>query len=158
MAKALLGNNDVRELGLFQAYMRACRRTTGILLAFNDEVVMMNDLARRLLDPADQSVLLGHASQVLAEGRASATIALPTASKVRMQCRTVPGPRTGDPAGGGIRVKLIESDEEPQPTQLPMFLPGVVGSAPLWLRSCHEVDAGYARGEWLALAGEPGVG
>ncbi|GAB3895624.1 hypothetical protein GCM10029964_075800 [Kibdelosporangium lantanae] len=153
--QALLGNSDVRELALFQAYLKACRRTTGILLAFNDDVVMMNDLARRLLDPADQSVLLGHASQVLAEGRASATIALPTGSKVRMQCRTVPGPRTGDTAGGVIRVRLIESDEEPQPTQLPMFLPGVVGSAPLWLRSCHEVDASYARGEWLALAGSP---
>jgi sigma-54 dependent transcriptional regulator, acetoin dehydrogenase operon transcriptional activator AcoR len=159
--QALLGNSDVRELALFQAYLRACRRTTGILLAFNDDVVMMNDRARRLLDPADQSVLLGHATQALAEGRASATVALPTGSKVRMQCRTVPGPRGGDVAGGVVRVKLLESEEDDMAASvqsLPMFLPGVVGSAPLWLRSCHEVDAGYGRGEWLALAGEKGVG
>jgi transcriptional regulator of acetoin/glycerol metabolism len=157
--QALLGTSDVRELTLFQAYLKACRRTTGILLAFNDDVVMMNDRARRLLDPADQSVLLGHATQVLAEGRASATVSLPTGSKVRMQCRTVPGPRGGDVAGGVVRVKLIESEDEGTPVlQLPMFLPGVVGSAPLWLRSCHEVDSGYGRGEWLALAGEKGVG
>lgn len=158
--QALLGNSDVRELTLFQAYLKACRRTTGILLAFNDDVVMMNDRARRLLDPADQSVLLGHATQALAEGRASATVALPTGSKVRMQCRTVEGPRGGDVAGGVVRVRLIESeeDETTSGSRLPMFLPGVVGSSPVWLRACHDVDASYARMEWLALAGERGVG
>jgi sigma-54 dependent transcriptional regulator, acetoin dehydrogenase operon transcriptional activator AcoR len=157
--QALLGNTDVRELVLFQAYLRACRRTTGILLAFNDDVVMMNDRARRLLDPADQSVLLGHASQVLADGRTSTTVVLPTGSKVRVNCREVAGPR-GGAAGSVVRVKLIESEDEgsPSTSKLPMFLPGVVGSAPLWLRSCHEVDAAYGRGEWLALAGERGVG
>ncbi|MBP2325129.1 transcriptional regulator of acetoin/glycerol metabolism [Kibdelosporangium banguiense] len=158
--QALLGNTDVRELALFQAYLRACRRTTGILLAFNDDVVMMNDRARRLLDPADQSVLLGHATQALADGRISTTVVLPTGSKVRMNCREVPGPRGGDVAGNVVRVKLIESEDEDVASiaRLPMFLPGVVGSAPLWLRSCHEVDAAYGRGEWLALAGEHGVG
>jgi len=155
--QALLGNSDVPELSLFQAYLKACRRTTGILLAFNDDVVMMNDLARRLLDPADQSVLLGHATQVLAEGRTSATLSLPTGSKVRMQVRTVDGPRSGEVAGVVVRVKLLESEDTPA-LQLPMFLPGVVGSSPLWLRACHEVDAGYGRGEWLALSGERGVG
>jgi transcriptional regulator of acetoin/glycerol metabolism len=158
--QAMLGNTDVRELALFQAYLRACRRTTGILLAFNDEVVMMNDRARRLLDPADQSVLLGHATQALADGRISMTVVLPTGSKVRMNCREVPGPRGGDTAGNVVRVKLIESEDEGTSSvaRLPMFLPGVVGSAPMWLRSCHEVDAAYGRGEWLALAGERGVG
>ena len=36
------------------------------------------------------------------------------------------------------------------------LLPGLVGSGPLWLRGCHQVDAAYACGEWLALQGEPG--
>jgi transcriptional regulator with GAF, ATPase, and Fis domain len=58
-----------------------------------------------------------------------------------------------------VRVKLIESEDEGTAVlQLPMFLPGVVGSAPLWLRACHEVDSGYGRDEWLALAGEKGAG
>lgn len=156
--QALLGNSDIRELALFQAYLRACRRTTGILLAFNEEVVMMNDRARRLLDPADQAVLLGHASQALADGRTRATVVLPTGSKVRMECRAVPGPRGGD-AGNVVRVRLLETEDEGiSAVPLPMFLPGVVGSATLWLRACHEVDAAYARGEWLALEGERGVG
>ncbi|RJQ75488.1 GAF domain-containing protein [Pseudonocardiaceae bacterium YIM PH 21723] len=157
--EALLGTSDVRELALFRAYLRACRRTTGILLAFNEDVAMMNDRARRLLDPADQAVLLGHASQVLSDGRTRATVLLPTGSRVRMECRTVPGPRGSD-AGSVVRVRLLESDEDGSVavSQLPMFLPGVVGSAPLWLRVCNEVDAAYGRGDWLALAGEKGVG
>ena len=39
-----------------------------------------------------------------------------------------------------------------------MFLPGLVGSAPLWLRGCSQVEAVYHSREWLALEGEPGVG
>jgi transcriptional regulator of acetoin/glycerol metabolism len=39
-----------------------------------------------------------------------------------------------------------------------MFLPGLVGHGPLWLRACHQVDALYATSEWLALEGEPGAG
>ncbi|HEX3791662.1 MAG TPA: helix-turn-helix domain-containing protein [Pseudonocardiaceae bacterium] len=160
--QALLTHSNMRELTLFQAYLRTCRRTTGIVMAFNDDVVMMNDRARRLLDPADQAVLLGHATQALAEGRGTnTTVALPTGSKVRLQCRRVTGDNRGDIAGGVLSVKLIETENEGNDTpapMMPMFLPGVVGSAPLWLRCCYDVDASYGRGEWLVLAGERGVG
>lgn len=157
----ILTYSNVRELALFQAYLRTCRRTTGIVMAFNDDVVMMNDHARKLLDPADQAVLLGHATQSLAEGRsATATIALPTGGKVRLQTRRVTGQHHGDIAGGVLSVKLIDTEDsrDPNAALMPMFLPGVVGSAPLWLRCCHEVDSSYGRGEWLVLAGERGVG
>jgi transcriptional regulator of acetoin/glycerol metabolism len=161
--QALLTHSNIRELALFQAYLRTCRRTTGIVMAFNDDVVMMNDRARRLLDPADQAVLLGHATQALAEGRttSAATVALPTGGKVRLQCRAVADQgRDAGAVGGVLSVKLIENDEGTTTAMatLPMFLPGVVGSAPLWLRCCHDVDASYGRGEWLVLAGERGVG
>jgi transcriptional regulator of acetoin/glycerol metabolism len=158
---ALLTHSNIREMVLFQAYLRTCKRTTGIVMAFNDDIVMMNDHARKLLDPADQTVLLSHATQALAEGRfANATVSLPTGGKVRLQCRPVAAENQRDVAGGVLSVKLIETDEvsETASRVLPMFLPGVVGSAPLWLRCCHDVDAGYGRGEWLVLAGERGVG
>lgn len=159
--QSLLTHSNIRELALFQAYLRTCRRTTGIVMAFNDDIVMMNDHARKLLDPADQSVLLGHATQSLAEGRSTpTTIALPTGGRVRLQTRKVTGQQRGDVAGGVVCVKLVETDDGPDTStsMVPMFLPGVVGSAPLWLRCCHDVDASYSRGEWLVLAGERGVG
>lgn len=161
--QALLTNSNIRELVLFQSYLQACRRTTGIVIAFNDDLVMMNDSARHLLDPADQSLLLAGANQALAENqRTTATLTLTTGGRVRMYCRRVPGNRAGEVAGGVLSVKLLDNEDRTSGSAalpvVPMFLPGVVGSAPLWLRCSHEVDSSYGRGEWLVLAGEPGVG
>jgi len=160
--QALFTHSNIRELVLFQSYLQACRRTTGIVIAFNDDLVMMNDSARQLLAPADQSLLLASATRALGEDqRSTRTLSLTTGSKVRMHCRRVPGQRAGEIVGGVLSGKLIERDEDSAAVSLPMvpmFLPGVVGSAPLWLRCGHDIDATYGRGEWLILAGEPGVG
>ncbi|MEU3269656.1 helix-turn-helix domain-containing protein [Saccharomonospora sp. NPDC006951] len=165
--QALLAHSNVRELMLFQSYLQACRRTTGIVMAFNDDIVMMNDCARQLLHPADQTLLLARASQELAEGkRSTVTVTLSTGTRVRMYSRRVPGAREGHVAGGVLAVHLIDTrhvdtgqdDTAPSVPLLPMFLPGVVGSAPSWSRCAHEVDATCARGEWLALTGENGSG
>lgn len=151
--QALLTYSDMRELTLFRAYLQACRRTTGIVIAFNNDVVMMNDRARQLLDPVDQSVIIGQGNQILVEGQRSTTATLATGTKVRVRCRPIAS------AGGVITVELLETIEERTHTPvLPMFLPGAVGSASTWLRCCHQVDAGYGRGDWLILTGEPGVG
>jgi transcriptional regulator of acetoin/glycerol metabolism len=158
--QALLTHSDLRELVLFQSYLQACRRTTGIVMAFNKDIVMMNDSARQLLDLTDQSILLGRAHQELAESpRATVTVTLSSGSKVRMHCRRVDA-EGGDVAGGVLSVQLLENDERSGTSapMLPMFLPGVVGSAPLWLRCCHDVDISFTRREWLVLAGEPGTG
>jgi transcriptional regulator of acetoin/glycerol metabolism len=162
--QALLTHSNLRELVLFQSYLQACRRTTGIVLAFNNDIVMMNDSARQLLAPADQTMLLSQANHLLSENRrAAATATLSSGSKVRVHCRRVKGHRDGDIAGGVLSVKLIESDEDTVPgtpalPMLPMFLPGVVGSAAPWLRAGHDVDTSFSRGEWLVVAGEPGTG
>ena len=41
-----------RDLRLLQEYTRACRQTGGIVLALGNDVVMLNDHARSVLDPA----------------------------------------------------------------------------------------------------------
>ncbi len=159
--QALLRHSDLREMMLFQTYLQTCRRWTGIVLAFNEDIVMMNDRARQLLDPADQSVLLGFATEALETGgRTTATLALSSGLRVRVFCRRVPGRREGDVAGGVLSVKLIDTEETSIGTapMLPMYLPGVVGSAPLWLRCGHELETGYSRREWVVLEGEPGTG
>jgi sigma-54 dependent transcriptional regulator, acetoin dehydrogenase operon transcriptional activator AcoR len=160
--QALLTYSDMRELTLFRAYLQTCRRTTGIVIALNSDVVMMNDRARQLLDPVDQTVVIGRANQLLTESGRSAMATLATGTKVRLRCRPVTDRDSGDIAGGVITAELLEVAAEPAntsgPVLLPMFLPGVVGSASAWLRCCHQVDAGYDRGDWLILTGESGVG
>jgi len=161
ITQALLNDSSGRELELLQEYLRACRRNAGIVLALNGDVVMMNDHARQVLDPSDQGVLLARAAEALGSRQPVTLVTeLPTGAKARMYCRPV---RADDRlAGGVVHVKLVEAAgrtaAELAPPKQQMFLPGLVGSGPLWLRGCQQADAVYAAGEWLALEGEPGVG
>jgi sigma-54 dependent transcriptional regulator, acetoin dehydrogenase operon transcriptional activator AcoR len=168
ITQALLTDSSAREFELLSEYLRACKRTAGIVLALNNDVVMMNDYARHVLDPGDQVVLLGQAADTLASRQTGpVTIELPTGIKARLNCRPVG--REGRPAGGVVHVKLVDFGSRPGADTGPaagagggaqsrMFLPGLVGHGPLWLRACHQVDALYATSEWLALEGEPGAG
>jgi sigma-54 dependent transcriptional regulator, acetoin dehydrogenase operon transcriptional activator AcoR len=62
-----------------------------------------------------------------------------------------------------VHVKLLEPATRPAAnagaaSRARTFGPGLVGSGPLWLRGCQQVDAARASGEWLSLEGEPGAG
>jgi sigma-54 dependent transcriptional regulator, acetoin dehydrogenase operon transcriptional activator AcoR len=159
--QALLTDSGIRELELLQEYLRTCRRTAGIVFALNNDVVMMNDSARHVLDPAEQSVLLAQAAETLA-GRnptGAVVVDLPSGVQARLFCRPVHG--EGRLAGGVVHVKLSERGARAHAetvTPPRMFLPGLVGSGALWLRGCHKVQSVYTAGEWLALEGETGVG
>ncbi|GAA1810882.1 GAF domain-containing protein [Planosporangium flavigriseum] len=157
--QALLTDSGVREFALLREYLRACRHTAGIVFALNHDVVMMNEYARQVLDPADQTMLLGQAAEMLASRRPSPIVTeLPTGIKARLYCRPVNADDVL--AGGVVHVKLVELAKLPagDARVAPTFLPGLVGSGPLWLRGCQRVDACYEAGEWLALEGEQGVG
>jgi sigma-54 dependent transcriptional regulator, acetoin dehydrogenase operon transcriptional activator AcoR len=157
----LLTESTAEELELLQSYLRACRHSSGIVLALNHDVVMMNDQARHVLERGDQDVLLGYASEVLAGGRTNAMqVELPTGLTARMHCRPAGSANPSAGASGVVQVKLLEparlAGDAPPPAR--MLLPGLVGSGALWLRSSQEVQESYESGEWLALEGEPGVG
>jgi sigma-54 dependent transcriptional regulator, acetoin dehydrogenase operon transcriptional activator AcoR len=160
ITQALLTDSNAREFELLQEYLRACRHSAGIVLALNHDVVMMNEQARQVLDPGDQAVLLGQATETLdSRHSGSVVVELPTGAKARMYCRPVRG--EDRLAGGVVHVKLIESASPPAAEAGPqarMILPGLVGTGSLWLRGCQQVEAVYCSGEWLALQGEPGVG
>ena len=163
ITQALLEGSSGREFNLLEEYVRACRRTGGIVLAIGNDVVMMNDYARRILDPADQAALIGQAAEVLARRHAGAVTAdLPTGLKARMYCHPI---NSDGPFGDGIvNVKLMEAAARPaaapgKPSaKTTMYLPGLVGTGVLWTRACREAENAYDSGEWLTLEGEPGVG
>ncbi len=160
--EAMLNDTGVQELEVFRAYRRACRRTTGIVFAMTGDSVMVNDFARSVLEPADQAALLTQAAEVaetLEEGRRrSVVVGLPSGTAARMYCQRV----GSDPRTTGIVVHVKLGVAEPRPVQRPqpsrMLLPGLVGDAPLWQRACQQVEAAFNANEWLAVAGEPGVG
>jgi transcriptional regulator of acetoin/glycerol metabolism len=156
--QALLTDAATQEIELLQEYLRVCRRTPGIVFAINNDVVMMNDYARTVLAPADQDVLLRLAAEALTARRESVLVELPTGVKVKMYLRAL-GPR--QLGGGVVHAKLAEvttARSLDSGTAARMILPGIVGSGALWRRACDEVEDVYQSTEWLALAGESGVG
>jgi sigma-54 dependent transcriptional regulator, acetoin dehydrogenase operon transcriptional activator AcoR len=163
ITQALLNCSSEREFHLLEEYVRACRRTGGIVLAVGNDIVMMNDYARRVLDPADQAALIAQAAEILTRRHPGAVTAdLPTGLKARVYCRPVDGDTPF--ADGIVHVKLLEAAPRPAAmagkagTRSPMFLPGLVGSGVLWVRACREAESAYDSGEWLTLEGEAGVG
>jgi sigma-54 dependent transcriptional regulator, acetoin dehydrogenase operon transcriptional activator AcoR len=162
ITQALLTDSSAQELELLTDYLRACRRSNGIVLALSKDLVMMNEHARHVLDPGDQAVLLGQAGEALAGGKSRAVeVELPTGLTARMHCHPTRGPGPLGSSGGVVHVKLLEvgrrlAADAPAPSR--MVLPGLVGSGALWLRSCQQVQEAYEADEWLVLEGEPGVG
>jgi sigma-54 dependent transcriptional regulator, acetoin dehydrogenase operon transcriptional activator AcoR len=159
ITQALLARSSNRDYRLLQEYMRACRRTGGIVLALGNDVVMLNDHARQMLDPADQAALIGHATEVLTRPHpGSLSVDLPSGTAARVFCRRV---GDGPGADGVVHVKLTSVlggvADVPAPRSA-MYLPGLVGSGVLWLRACREAEALYDAGDWFTLEGEGGVG
>jgi sigma-54 dependent transcriptional regulator, acetoin dehydrogenase operon transcriptional activator AcoR len=159
ITQALVTASSSRDIDLLQEYVRACRRTGGIVMALGNDVVMLNDHARTLLDPGDQAALIGHATEALTRRAAGAvTVDLPSGVMARMSCRPV---SDGPVADGVVHVKLVSAGlgavDVPAPRSA-MYLPGLVGSGVLWLRACLQAETLYDSAEWLTLEGEPGVG
>ncbi len=164
VTQGLLNESSTEEFQLLREYLRACRYTGGFVFALARDMVLMNDHARVTLDPGDQAALLGHAAQALAGDRSVVIdVALPSGAKARMHCRPLREQGRGRLAGGVVHVKLIEPASQAAVntgagSQAQRFGPALVGSGPLWLRGCRQVEAARASGEWLSLEGEPGVG
>ena len=160
ITQAMLAAGSRRDMHLLQEYVRACRRTGGIVLALGNDVVMLNDHARRVLDPGDQSALIGHATEALARQNPGAvTVDLPSGVVARMFCRRISG--DGPFADGVVHVKLaaaaLVAPDMPAP-RTAMYLPGLVGSGVLWLRACREAETLYDAADWMTIEGESGVG
>ncbi|GAA3565582.1 helix-turn-helix domain-containing protein [Amycolatopsis ultiminotia] len=149
----------LRELSLFSAYLRACRRGQGIVLAVNSDLVMLNDHARQLLAPADQAALLARAVDALgSDADRSLSMDLPSGARARLSY----SPVSSDvgPAGGVVRARLLQEPEvlAAQSGGRQPGLPGLVGRGALWTRACHAIGR-YARDRrWTVTEGEPGSG
>ena len=164
VTQGLLNDSSAEELQLLREFLRACRYIGGFVFALTNDMVLMNDQARVTLDPGDQAALLGHGAQALAGDRPVVVdVELPTGARARMHCRPMRGKGRRRLAGGVVHVKLVEPASQAAVStgagsQAQRFGPALVGSGPLWLRGCRQVEAARASGEWLSLEGEPGAG
>ncbi len=158
--ESVLLRTGQRELALLRQYRKTCQRSGGAVLALNSDLVMMNEYARRHLDPDDQAALLARTADAMGATHAMTVIAdLPSGTTARMHYCPVFA-ETGL-AGGVVRVQMTAGGGEvPSSTGLSNAppLPGVVGTSATWQRCTQEVLSCRRDGEWLALQGEPGTG
>ena len=156
----LLAQSGQRELAVLNDYLVACRRNRGAVLAVGQDLLMMNDRARELLDPADQEPLLAEATEALAEGRRHPLlIDLPSGRSARVHCRPTVTPK--GIVGGVLDVQLVSSVPAAEPAALPAAgaaLTASIGSGATWVKCRAAVDRHLRAGEWLVLEGEPGSG
>ncbi|MFF0793689.1 sigma-54-dependent Fis family transcriptional regulator [Streptomyces spiralis] len=147
----------LREFALFQEYLRACQHSGGIVFALNNDVVMMNDHARKVLSASDQAALLTTAAEaMLGSKRVTIDVALPGGERARMFC--APVHTASGPAGGVVRVRLTGPASPPATVSFQPVLPGLAGSSPAWRRTCELACAHYRKNEWITLKGEAGTG
>ncbi|WP_308282627.1 sigma-54-dependent Fis family transcriptional regulator [Pseudonocardia nigra] len=156
--ETLLEQSGRREVALMHDYLAACRRNRGAVFALSDDLLMMNDRARAVLDPADQAPLLAQAAEALSSGRRyQLMVDLPSGLTARVQCR--PSFRDGAITGGVLHVQLVGARSlPPAPAPQRRALSAAVGSGALWTKSCQAVDRHFRTREWLVLEGEPGCG
>jgi sigma-54 dependent transcriptional regulator, acetoin dehydrogenase operon transcriptional activator AcoR len=156
--EALLERSGRREHELLHDYIAACRRSRGIVFALSNDLLMMNDKARELLDPSDQTPVLVDGAEALASGRRQKFVMeLPSGLVVRVDC--VPTSAPGG-VGGVLNVQLLgQPPAEVRTVRAGRpALPTAVGSGAPWVTCCHTVDRHFRAREWLVLEGEPGTG
>lgn len=161
----LLAQTGLREFALFAEYLRTCQQSNGPVLALNNDVVMSNDLLRRLLDAPEQEALIGYAMDTMHSDahEAMRTIELPSGRSAHL--RYSPARCDSGPAGGVFRVRLgqpvgslVPGARHSSRSNIPLRFPGVVGTGAVWRASIQQVESCYQAGDWVALEGEAGTG
>ncbi|MFD7154230.1 sigma-54-dependent Fis family transcriptional regulator [Kribbella sp. NPDC059898] len=158
---ALLKDSSTRELTLLETYLQRSRRLGDLVIAVDEDLLLMNSKARQSLDTDDQRAVLAYAAEILQSGATEAILTeLPSGSWVRITCRPV-GARPGagiiqvSPQSTALAVRSPESGHRPPPRPV---LPGLVGRSAPWLGSSREADNACRAGQWVVLTGERGVG
>lgn len=158
--QALLAEAGRRELAVLNDYLVACRRNRGAVLAVGEDLLMMNDRARELLDPAEREALLAEAGEAMAGGRwRPLVVDLPGGRAARVHCRPTLG--DGGLVGGVLDVVLLDpvpAASRPVARARPAAGRVAVGSGAAWSRCVQAVERAVEVGEWLVLEGEAGSG
>ena len=160
--EALLDQSGPRELAVLHDYLIACRRNRGAVFAVSDDLLMMNDRARELIDPADQATLIAEAERGDGPGRRHAAGRRPAQRGRRPGALPARAGRPAAVVGGVLQVQLAAPEQAPRaavarrrrpPRCRPPSASGARG------RSAARPSTGTsAAGEWLVLEGEPGTG
>ncbi|QIX53556.1 helix-turn-helix domain-containing protein [Rhodococcus sp. DMU1] len=156
--KVLATTAHRREQLLFEAFLADNRDSRHAVICLDEQTIISNAAAARILGPSDQAILWEHAARTLRSGTDAAaekTVSLADGAAVGVDVVPVTdGPAT---VGALLRLKISSHPSRSARSQEPVpALGDLVGHSPAWRAMCHAVtDTGTPA---LLLTGEPGVG
>ena len=147
-----------REQLLFAAFLADNRDSRHAVICLDEQTIISNAAAARILGPSDQAILWEHAARSLQSGSDAVvekTVSLADGAAVGVDVLPVTdGPAT---VGALLRLKVAShpsrSGRSPEPAPV---LGDLVGNSPAWRAMCHAVTDSNTRA--LLLTGEAGVG
>ncbi|QGP89793.1 Fis family transcriptional regulator [Gordonia sp. 135] len=147
-----------RERMLLDAYLNENRDARHPLVALNDQTIITNATAARMLTSVDQALLWEHASRAIRDQiSTSRSLVLTDGTVVSVQCHEVTN--AAESAGAVLRIRPVVdrnarsgSSVRPAPG-----LPGLVGEGPRWRDLCRQAAAVAGSGTVLVV-GERGSG
>jgi transcriptional regulator of acetoin/glycerol metabolism len=163
--RTLSGMVSRRERLLLDAYLDVVKDTRHPVICIDDQTIISNAAAARLVGTMDQPILWELASATAQGEKLSAEpIVLSGGETVLASCSPV-GDGTST-IGAVIRLKKApDADRAPVTAGLTTDdsgasseLPGLVGSSPAWREFCQRANAGFQQSRALAVLGEPGSG
>jgi transcriptional regulator of acetoin/glycerol metabolism len=152
----------VNEHLLLEAFLAARRDSRHPIVCLNDQTILSNSAAARLLGTVDQALLWEQASRAIHEcANEVSTFVLSDGQRVSAHCQPIFDGLSAIGAKIEIRrvlnreprrIRKSESDSDSS------CLGDLVGGSLRWRRLCEEVLAAKASGKRFVLVGEPGTG
>ena len=157
--RALLETASRRERVLLDAFLVARRDPRHPVLCLDEQTVISNASASRLLSTVDKAMLWEHASARLGKDVAT-TSSVTLESGVALAVEVAEVSESGNSVGALIRLQELRTpvaQRHPSVVDVKaMSLSGLVGMAQAWRALCTDVNLCRARS--LLLTGDPGVG
>ncbi|MFF0243145.1 sigma-54-dependent Fis family transcriptional regulator [Rhodococcus pyridinivorans] len=156
--QALATSATRREQLLFEAFLADNRDSRHAVICLDEQTIISNAAAARILGPSDQAILWEHAARSLQSGAGAVvekTVSLADGAAIGVDVLPVTdGPTT---VGALLRLKVASHPSRSGRSQEPAPVLGdLVGNSPAWRALCHAVTDSNAHA--LLLTGEPGVG
>lgn len=167
--REILASSSQRQRTLLASYLRANGDARHPVLCLDDDTVIGNATAVRLLNSLDQAAVWQMAADsVLTADRVDRVLLSSGGRQVRVDVSPIA--RAGRAVASEVRLTVLEQARRPArnvepargrraPEPAPFAgTPGLVGRAPAWVQACERLASAWDGPAWVALVGEPGSG
>lgn len=147
-----------REQLLLDSYLAHNRDTRHPVVALDQNTIITNAAAARLVGDVDQALLWEHASRAITE-RSAAPRSLTLTGGLEVTVETKPITDGPDVVGATLQMKRSPvAASARRPAASPRALPGLVGRSSRWQTVCARAQRVAPATQRLLVVGEPGTG